>query len=326
MWISVVICCGFKNLMSNLIFCLLGSTASGKTELALSLVEQFNFEIISVDSAVIYREMNIGTAKPSDAILNTIPHHLVNIINPDETYSVARFLEDVDISIKEIQAKGKIPLLVGGTMMYFNVFNNGLSNLPQKDLHLRQELSDLIHTKGLNYAYAKLLSLDPLAKRINQNDTQRIIRALEVCLLTNKPYSSFLQERKSSIYTPINLMLVPFERSFLHDKIALRFKEMLHLGLVDEVKMLIEKYHLDLTFASMRSVGYRQVLMYLFNQLDRDAMEYKAIVATRQLAKRQLTWLRSHNFAQNYKFICENPNLAREVMEQVKEILDNTDT
>lgn len=309
--------------MSDLIFCLLGPTASGKTDLAISLVDKFNFEIISVDSALIYREMNIGTAKPSAEIMQRYSHHLVDIINPDETYSVKKFLTDVNAKIEDIKSRGKVPLLVGGTMMYFHAFNNGLANLPDSDPQIRNKLSQQIKENGLEYLYQQLIALDPESSRINHNDTQRIIRALEVTLITNKPFSSFLKDTKDNNYNVANLLLAPLDRSILHKRIEQRFHIMLENGFIEEVKYLHKKYNLDLTYSSMRCVGYRQILKYLLNEYTQADMIYKSIVATRQLAKRQLTWLRSFDFGKNFNFACEDPDLVAQVSKVVDKLLNN---
>lgn len=312
--------------MSNLIFCLMGPSASGKTTMALELIKAFPFEIISVDSALIYREMDIGTAKPDKEILEAIPHHLIDILNPPDSYSVADFIQDVDKLCKEIQSKNKIPLLVGGTMMYFRALQEGLSKLPKANLKIRRDITETAKDKGWNYLHNKLRDVDKIsAEKIHPNDSQRIGRALEVYLSSGRPLSDFFQDSSVVAESFINLMLIPEDRSLLHEQIALRFKSMITAGLIDEVVSLLDKWNLDLTFSSMRSVGYRQVFSYLQNEYNYQTLIEKGIVATRQLAKRQLTWLRSWHTGDNYKFQMENPNIKVDIMAKIKEILDNRD-
>lgn len=280
--------------MSNRVFCLMGPTASGKTALACELIRYFPFEIISVDSAMIYREMDIGTAKPTPAELALAPHHLINIINPNESYSAAQFCDDVKKLCGSIFERGKIPLLVGGTMMYFNALQNGLSALPEADESLRKQLEQDVQRDGLESLYQKLIRIDPLtASRLHAHDAQRIQRALEVYYITGRSLSEFLSREKIiPDFQFINVALFPTRRAWLHERIAIRFDQMLSEGLIEEVQKLRINWNLQLTFPSMRCVGYRQVLGYLRGDDDYQIMREKGIAATRQLAKRQLTWLR----------------------------------
>lgn len=278
------------------IFCLMGPTASGKTALALKLTEHFPMEIISVDSAMIYKGMDIGTAKPSAEELKKAPHHLIDILNPDQRYSAAHFIRDVEILSSDIQKRGKIPLLVGGTMMYFQALQKGLSPLPEANEKIREKLSVKLKEEGLATLYADLVACDPnTASRIHDNDTQRILRALEVYELTGKSKSELLKAEKNPVVEKyLNIGLFPEDRSWLHAGINQRFDKMLAEGLIEEVKSLQNTWNLDDTYPSMRTVGYRQVLDWLSEgKEDLQNLKEKGKAATRQLAKRQLTWLRS---------------------------------
>lgn len=275
---------------------LMGPTASGKTALALSLVDRFPFEIISVDSALVYRGMDIGTSKPSADILKQYPHHLVNILHPEDAYSAAEFRSDALSLMEDIIRRNKIPLLVGGTMLYFRALINGLSDLPSADQGIRQVLENDFEKLGSHVMHQKLQTVDPeAAKRIHPNDPQRIQRALEVFQISGIPLSEWWEkEKKQKLpYTVLKLAITTSDRAILHDRIATRFSEMLEQGFVDEVKVLRERKTLSIDKPSMRSVGYRQVWQYLDGDFDYEEMRFKGIVATRQLAKRQLTWLRS---------------------------------
>lgn len=277
---------------------LCGPTASGKTALGLELAEHLPIEIISVDSALIYQHLDIGSAKPSKDELQQVPHHLIDIITPLQTYSVMEFLKDCNQKISEINARGKIPLLLGGTMMYYNALIKGISVLPEADMSLRHQL-DLDFAKfGNLHMHQRLVTLDPIsAAKISPQDKQRIQRALEVCILTGKSMSdaqkdSHLDGLVACDYLP--LAIVPENRALLHERINQRFAKMLAAGFIDEVKFLRELYpELTANHNSMRCVGYRQVWDYLDNRLTYDEMLSAGQSATRQLAKRQITWLRS---------------------------------
>ncbi|KTD34871.1 tRNA delta(2)-isopentenylpyrophosphate transferase [Legionella moravica] len=309
--------------MSNLIFCLMGPTASGKTGLACELVQHLPFEIISVDSAMIYREMNIGTAKPSRQELQLAPHHLIDIKDPVESYSAAQFCSDATLLCQSIIKQGKIPLLVGGTMMYFNALQKGLSQLPEADESLRKQLEEEAATKGWGALHQKLQEIDPeTAGRIHAHDAQRIQRALEVYYVSGIPLSRFLAEEK--MQTPfrfVNFVLFPEQRAWLHERIAVRFRQMLQDGLVQEVQQLQSRWQLDPNLPSMRCVGYRQALEYLQGDVDYPTLCDKGIAATRQLAKRQLTWLRHWDNVLRYD--PQNKTFNDEILAKTSEILDN---
>ena len=299
--------------MFNNVFCLMGPTASGKTALACELVKAFPCEIISVDSAMIYRGMTIGTAKPDAETLAYAPHHLIDICNPDASYSAAQFCSDATSLCHSILAKGKIPLLVGGTMMYFKALQDGLSILPQADESIRNQLSQEAQQEGWAVMHAKLAHIDPAAAaRIHPNDTQRIQRALEVYLLTGQSLSDFLQmPTVSPVFSFVNILLLPAERAWLHERINLRFKAMLQEGLIEEVEYLLQQWPLTKNHPALRCVGYRQVFDYLQGDYDKATLCDKGMAATRQLAKRQLTWLR--NWPGGHPFVAENTTTSADV-------------
>jgi tRNA dimethylallyltransferase len=311
--------------MPNIIFCLMGPTASGKTDMACELVDHFPLEIISVDSAMIYRGMNIGTAKPDLKTLTEAPHHLIDILDPPESYSAATFCNDVSRLSKLIISRGKIPLLVGGTMMYFRALQEGLSELPQADETIRKELMQKATEKGWAFMHQNLMKIDTIsAQRIHPNDTQRVLRALEVYHLTGKPLSEGLQaDKKTADIHFVNLMLMPSDRAWLHQRIESRFETMLSQGLVEEVKDLLKQWPLTEAHPSMRTVGYRQVLSYLRGDYDYATLRAKGVAATRQLAKRQLTWLR--HWPESHSFSAENPSSKLEIVAIMRQILDNFD-
>jgi len=278
-----------------LIICLMGPTASGKTQLAVQLVQHLPFEIISVDSAMVYRGMDIGTAKPGPDILKIAPHRLLDIRDPAEVYSAAQFRDDAVREIEDIIAHGKIPLLVGGTMMYFRALQKGLSDLPSANPIVRAKLSAEALQHGWPALHERLIKVDPVAsKRIHPHDSQRIQRALEVYELTGKSLTAWQQEGSPTLssYQIYNLVVSPRDRSVLHDRIAERFSCMLDEGFVNEVRRLFDRGDLNLEMPAIRSVGYRQVWEYFLGKLTYEEMREKSIIATRQLAKRQLTWLR----------------------------------
>jgi tRNA dimethylallyltransferase len=276
---------------------LMGPTASGKTGLAVELVQRFPLEIISVDSALVYRGMDIGTAKPDAATLAQAPHHLIDIIEPTESYSAAQFRADALKLMEEITARGKIPLLVGGTMLYFKALQGGLSDLPQADSDIRARLEEEAKVQGWPALHARLMEVDPeTAKRLQPTDAQRIQRALEVWEITGQLMSDLYKQSAGDAlpYKLLKLALVPSDRSVLHERIAVRFRTMLEQGLVAEVHRLREQYpELTAELPSMRCVGYRQTWQYLDEEFNLPELLEKGVAATRQLAKRQLTWLRS---------------------------------
>lgn len=279
------------------VIAIMGPTASGKTAAALEIARHIPCEIISVDSALVYRDMDIGTAKPSREEQATVPHHLIDIIDPAETYSAAQFREDALSLIKSIIQRGKLPLLVGGTMLYFHALTKGLDNLPEANPAIRARLDEEAAQAGWPALHARLAELDPeTAQRLKPNDAQRIQRALEIIELTGKPLSD-LHSGKKQANPPFELIpfaLEPSERSKLHERIALRFNKMLENDvLIEEVRRLRQRGDLHLGMPSMRCVGYRQTWQYLDGDYDRNTLRDKGIAATRQLAKRQLTWLRA---------------------------------
>lgn len=278
------------------IICLMGPTASGKTPLAVELVQQFPFEIISVDSAMVYKGMDIGTAKPDVETLKIAPHRLIDLVDPKENYSAGQFRTDALREIEAIHQQNKIPLLVGGTMMYFRILQQGLASLPTANEGIRKELQVWADKEGWEVLHAYLLTIDPAAaNRIHPNDSQRIQRAIEVFQLTNKTITEWQQVSTSPLshYQVYNLALMPSDRAKLHDRIALRFKMMLEQGFVEEVEKLYAREDLRSDLSSIRSVGYKQIWEYLSGVGSYADMTEKAIAATRQLAKRQMTWLRS---------------------------------
>ena len=274
---------------------LMGPTASGKTALAVSLAERFPLEIISVDSALVYRSMDIGTAKPDAATLARAPHHLLDIRDPTDAYSAAAFRDDALALMAEIVARGRVPLLVGGTMLYFRALLQGLDDLPRADAALRKQLEAEAAARGWPALHAELAEIDPAtAARLAPNDSQRIGRALEIFRLSGKPMSALLDRTQADLpYQVLQLALIPSDRAVLHQRIADRFDAMLAEGLLDEVKALRQAFALAPDLPAMRAVGYRQAWAYLDGEISLDQLREMGIAATRQLAKRQLTWLRS---------------------------------
>jgi len=275
---------------------LMGPTAAGKTALAMDLYDKLPCELISVDSALIYKSMDIGTAKPSVQELVDYPHHLIDIIDPSESYSAAQFRIDVLALMQQISERGKIPLLVGGTMMYFNALTKGLAPLPEADAALRSTITAQAEAEGWPAVHAQLQKVDPqAADRLAVNDSQRIQRALEVFQITGKSLTAHWAEQESVKlpYNVLNLAVMPAQRKVLHQRIEQRFRLMLQQGFIQEVQQLYDRSDLNLNMPSMRCVGYRQAWMHLAGEIDRATMVDKGLVATRQLAKRQITWLRS---------------------------------
>jgi len=275
-------------------YALLGPTASGKSKLALELAARRPIEIVSVDSALVYRGMDIGTAKPSIAERAAVPHHLIDIVDPDHSYSTGRWRNAAILAVVDILNRGKIPLLVGGTMLYYRALIAGLDSLPQADPAIRAEIDAEARLRGWPALHAELEKVDPrAAQRISPNDAQRIQRALEVWRLAGKPLSALQGAAASDLPFRVKGFALLPERNALHERIARRFDAMLQAGLVDEVKRLRLRYRLTPALPSMRAVGYRQAWQYLENEISELGMRERAIAATRQLAKRQLTWLRS---------------------------------
>lgn len=276
--------------------CLMGPTASGKTRVALALAESGNVEIISVDSALVYRGLDIGTGKPDAGILAKIPHHLVDIRDPASPYSAAEFRRDAISAMQDITARGKTPLLVGGTMMYFRVLGEGLAQLPEADPDTRARLNREAERQGWPALHRRLAAIDPdAAARIRPGDSQRLQRALEVHAVTGRTITELHAQRHNETL-PCRLKftaIYPKDRHVLHGLIESRLDRMLADGFVDEVRTLYERGDLHPGLPAVRSVGYRQIWAYLDGEYDYDTMRFRALVATRQLAKRQLTWLRS---------------------------------
>ena len=273
---------------------LLGATACGKTDVAVELVNRLPAEIISVDSALIYRGMDIGTAKPTQHELKSAPHRLIDILEPWECYSVSQFIDDAHKEIAEVQARDRIPLLVGGTMLYYKALESGLAQMPSADGSLRKKLEDKAHEAGWEAMHRELQYVDPdSAARIHPNDPQRIQRALEVYYASGKTMTHW---HKNASSTPgidaVKFALFPDDRISLHQKIADRFDTMLENGFIEEVEGLRRLPKMNCDLPSMRSVGYRQVWQYLDGEIDRNEMREKGIASTRQLAKRQITWMR----------------------------------
>lgn len=286
------------NIAKPRVVAIMGPTASGKTAAALAIAQQLPCEIISVDSALIYRSMDIGTAKPSAEEQAAVPHHLIDILDPSEAYSVMQFREDALRLIADIHARGKLPLLVGGTMLYFKGLRDGLDELPQADLALRAQLDMEALRHGTPALHARLKALDPVtAERLKPNDSQRIQRALEIIALTGKPMSELIARAQPAPlpFDMVSFALEPSDRAVLHEHIAHRFDQMLQSqpGLLDEVSALKARPDLHAGLPSMRCVGYRQAWEYLNGEITEAELREKGIAATRQLAKRQLTWLRS---------------------------------
>lgn len=274
---------------------LMGPTASGKTDLAIRLALQCNCEIISVDSALIYKKMDVGTAKPTKNQLQLAPHALVDIIDPLASYSAGDFREDALKLMQEITARGHTPLLVGGTMLYYKALLDGLSPLPSANLEIRAQIEKQAQEKGWQALHDQLKDIDPVAaERIHVNDPQRLSRALEVYRITGKSLSALTQVKSAPIpYNIKQFAIAPAEKSVLHARIEQRFDLMLASGFEQEVQELYQRGDLHLDLPSMRCVGYRQMWQYLQGTMDYQEMRFRGIVATRQLAKRQMTWLRS---------------------------------
>jgi tRNA dimethylallyltransferase len=281
--------------MSKAIF-IMGPTGTGKTDLAVELHKHFPIEIISVDSALVYKGLDIGSAKPDAATLAEAPHRLIDFLDPSQPYSAADFREDALREMADISARGKIPVLVGGTMLYFRALEYGLSALPPANPAIRARLEAEAATHGWQALHDRLASIDPLAaQRIHPNDPQRLQRALEVFELTGQSLTELQQAEwhEACPYQLLKIALIPEDRGWLHARLAQRFDQMLQQGAVDEVRKLLARGDLDTHLPAIRAVGYRQIWDYLINEIDYNQMRDRAIVATRQLAKRQMTWLRS---------------------------------
>lgn len=301
----------------------MGPTASGKTAVAVQLAATLPCEIISVDSALVYRGMDIGTAKPDAETLARAPHHLINIIDPHESYSAARFRDDALALMREITERGNIPLLVGGTMLYFKALVEGLNDLPEADSTIRLIIETMADEEGWPAVHEKLRKVDPeTAARLEPNDAQRIQRALEIYYITGKSMTDLLKKPKYVYfpYTPIRIALLPGDRAVLHERIAQRFDAMLDAGLAEELRALRDEYALEPDMPAMRCVGYRQAWDFLNDRISRDELREQGIAATRQLAKRQLTWLRStENLTE---FDCLADDVGNMVLEYIRQELE----
>lgn len=310
--------------MSRPCIFLMGPTASGKTHLAVTLVKYLPCDIISVDSAMVYRGMNIGTAKPSPEILVQAPHRLIDIRDPKETYSTGQFCTEALREIQRIHAQGRIPLLVGGTGLYFRSLQYGLSELPSANPQIRQRLAEQAKQLGWPALHQQLASIDPLtAQKIHPHDPQRIQRALEVYEITGYPLSFWYRQARTEKWeTPVvKIVLAPVQRDVLHVRIAQRFQTMLAHGLIEEVDSLFKRGDLNLEFPALRAVGYRQVWHYLAGKLDYENLTLQGIIATRQLAKRQLTWFRSET--ETRWFDSQSADVSQQVLRYLQNMLPN---
>ena len=278
------------------VICLLGPTASGKTNICIELARHFPIEVVSIDSALVYRDMDIGTAKPVREELLHCPHHLINILDPNERYSAAKFKVDAERLVHEIVMRDRIPVLSGGTMMYYKALKDGLNKLPERDNQIREAIDTDAKQYGWPHVHEQLRKIDPkTAQRLGPNDSQRIQRAMEVFRITGQPMSKMLNEsvtNKNTLKT-LDIALMPESRATLHKHIEARFKQMIARGLIDEVIELKKNWNLAPDMPSMRCVGYRQVWEFLDGNYNKEVLIDKGSAATRQLAKRQLTWLRS---------------------------------
>ncbi|CAD6525257.1 tRNA (adenosine(37)-N6)-dimethylallyltransferase MiaA [Paraburkholderia metrosideri] len=305
--------------------CLLGPTASGKTAAALALAARRPVEIISVDSALVYRQMDIGTAKPTAEERAVAPHHLIDIVDPTDVYSAAQFRTDTLRLTADIHARGRLPLLVGGTMLYYKALTQGLSDLPTADPEVRAALDADAAREGWPAMHARLASVDPVtAARLAPNDSQRIQRALEIFMLSGQAMSTLLaaparQDDAASAWRFVPIALEPSDRSVLHARIEKRFDAMLDGGFIDEVVKLRERGDLTPEMPSMRCVGYRQVWEYLDGTVDYATMRDKGIFATRQLCKRQLTWLRS--MTERVVIDCCDPHATARVLDVIEALV-----
>ncbi len=308
--------------------CLLGPTASGKTAAALAFAERHPVEIVSVDSALVYREMDIGTAKPDARERAAAPHHLIDIIDPADSYSAAQFRADALRLVGEITARGKLPLLVGGTMLYYKALTQGLNDLPTADAAVRARLDAEAARDGWPALHARLAEVDPAtAARLTPNDSQRIQRALEVFMLSGQLMSALLAARRvasqgdgDAAYRFVPVALEPSDRAVLHGRIEARFDAMLAHGFIDEVKRLRARGDLDLSMPSMRCVGYRQAWKYLDGAFDHREMRDRSVFATRQLCKRQLTWLRA--MPERIVVDCCAQDATKQAVEAIRRVME----
>lgn len=298
---------------------LMGATASGKTALSVQLAQALETEIISVDSALVFKDMNIGTAKPTMEERGGIVHHLIDIIDPAESFSTGQFRKQALAIMEDITHRGKIPILTGGTMLYFNALSKGMAQLPEANPEIRARLDNELATLGKEVLHQRLMEVDPeSAARIHPNDPQRTQRALEVYEISGKPLSIFFKEAQSDAlpYQTLKLIVSPTDRKLLHEMIARRFHLMLEQGFIAEVEALFQRPDLSENLPAIRAVGYRQAWSYLKGEYDLQTMTEKAIIATRQLAKRQFTWLRKETEAKS--FITGGPQLFDKALNEIK--------
>lgn len=309
---------------------LMGPTASGKTDLAMALHDHLPVELVSVDSALVYRGMDIGSAKPSKVELEKYPHRLIDIRDPSEPYSAADFVADAEREIENIHAQGKIPLLVGGTMLYFKALLDGLADMPEADAEVRAKIEKDAEVHGWAYVHQQLAEVDPqMAVEIHPNHSQRLCRALEVYLVSGKTMTQLREAQQSSDrksfaerYAVSQMAISPRDRSVLHQRIEQRFVKMLNTGMIDEVRGLFERGDLHPDLPAIRAVGYRQVWEYLGQQLNYDEMVERGVIATRQLAKRQLTWLKGWSIEPSPLYwLYTQDEQGRELLK--KEIIEN---
>ena len=299
----------------NKVISILGPTASGKTDLAIHLSKNFDFDIISVDSVMLYKEFNIGSAKPDHKTLLKYPHKMVDILDPSDKYSVARFYKDLLENIKNSHSSGKTPLLVGGSMMYFKTFfTGGLSDLKEVSSDVKQQVSKMMQEYSLDYLHNFLKNIDSSsAKKIHFNDSYRISRMLEIFFSNNEKPSIIFNRCSKNVqyFQNLNLSIIPFDRVFLHSNIEMRLKKMINCGLIDEVAQLLKKYEYS-EMPAMSTIGYKQVRDYLHGNLSLDDMSKNILSATRQLAKRQITWLRHLDSTTVYSY-SDYDNIANRV-------------
>jgi tRNA dimethylallyltransferase len=301
--------------------CLMGPTASGKTAFAVELVKRLPLEIVSVDSAMVYRGMNIGTGKPGVEVLSIAPHHLIDFLDPADIYSAARFRKDALREMAQITAKGKVPLLVGGTMLYFRALTQGLSSLPPANRSLRARIDALAAVHGWSAMHERLRQVDPgAAMRIHPNDARRLQRALEVFELGQRPMTELCARPRSQLlqYNIVRLVLFPSSRQRLHERIARRFDGMLASGLLEEVAVLHRRKDLHPGLPALRAVGYRQAWAHLSGEIDYHQMVAAAVTATRHLAKRQLTWLRREREVRTFE---AEPQTLGEMTQAIESVL-----
>ncbi|MEG9475163.1 tRNA (adenosine(37)-N6)-dimethylallyltransferase MiaA [Mannheimia indoligenes] len=306
---------------------LMGPTASGKTDLAIALRQELPVEVISVDSALIYKGMDIGTAKPSKAELALAPHRLIDILDPAESYSAMNFHSDALREMADITAQGKIPLLVGGTMLYYKALLEGLSPLPSADPTIRAEIEARAEQQGWAVLHQELVKIDPIAgARINPNDSQRINRALEVFYITGKTMTELTAQQGEALpYNILQFAIAPEDRAVLHQRIEQRFHKMIDLGFEEEVKRLFLREDLHINLPSIRCVGYRQMWEYLQGDISLDEAIFKGICATRQLAKRQITWLRGWQGELTWLDSLDPTSSKTKMVEKIDHYLNNCD-